>query len=81
MNENPEMVATLFKYAVIVLGLLLLVFVIAVLTPWLAKQFDKLRKNPERVDKKGSYDFQKDELTGLFQADENNTIKKEDDNE
>jgi hypothetical protein len=47
---NMSLAKSLFKFSLIVIGILLLVYLIAVLTPWLAKQIDKRRPNPERVD-------------------------------
>ena len=53
------------KFALIALGLLLIVYVLAVITPWLARIIDKKMANPERV-KKGPYDFEKDDLNSIY---------------
>ena len=37
------------KYALYMLGLLLLVYLIAVITPWLARKIDNRKPKPERV--------------------------------
>ncbi len=59
------------KYALYMLGLLLLVYLIAVITPWLARKIDNRKPKPERV-KKGLYEFEKDELKSVFEAQSNN---------
>ena len=51
------------------LGLLMVVFIVAVLTPKLAKFVDKKIINPARV-KKGIYDFDKDELRSVYDPQE-----------
>lgn len=57
------------KYGLIVLGLLMLVFLTAVATPYMARFIDKLRSKPERVGKKGAYDFDKDGLKSVYGID------------
>lgn len=44
------LVKLLLKFSLIMIGILLLVFILALITPQLAKQIDKRRPKPERVD-------------------------------
>ncbi len=48
---NSTMILTLIKYALFVIVILLLVFIIAVITPKLASLIDKRRKNPTLSEK------------------------------
>ena len=62
--------------------LLLIVYFLAVSTPWLAKKIDKILKKPERVaddNKKGAYDFKKDDIASPFGAQINNENNNGDD--
>lgn len=79
MNINFDTLWMMLKFAGLMLGLLMLVFVIAAVTPKLAKLIDKYRKpSPERVEDgvRGIYDPQieskPDEGTAI-----NNDIKTE----
>ncbi len=80
---NTELVMTLVKFAVITVGLLLIVFIIALLTPKIANKIDKSKNNPARVSsdkkaKKGAYDFDDDELKSIYQINEKNDEKEDD---
>lgn len=57
------------KFAIFMIGILLVVFLTALITPWLAKKIDSKRGNPERVKKKGAFDFEKDDLKSIYQMD------------
>ena len=61
-----SMFKTIGKYALIVLGILLLVYLLAELTPHIARFIDNKILKPERVSKKGIYDFEKDELKSIY---------------
>ena len=54
------------KFALLMIGILLMVYLVAVVTPWLAKKIDSKRNNPARVDKKSMYSFEKDELKSIY---------------
>ncbi len=60
------------KFAIIMLGLLMLVFFLAVITPKLAKLIDSRKQSPERVGKKSAYDLDKTGVRSIYdpQADE-----------
>ncbi len=62
---------TIGKYGLIVLGLLMLVYFLAVLTPHIARFIDNKILKPERVSKKGIYDFEKDELKSIYDVQKN----------
>ncbi len=62
------------KFALMMLGLLLIVYIVAVVTPYLAKKIDNARNKPARVNDK--YSFEKDELKDIYSTDN----KKDDDN-
>ena len=47
---NVGLAKLILKFTLIIIGILLLVYLLAVLTPQLAKQIDKRRPKPERVD-------------------------------
>lgn len=66
------------KYAVIVLCLLLIVYGLAKMTPWLAAKIDNRRKNPERVKKDGFYDFEKDDVKSVYDPQTEDIKKNED---
>lgn len=68
-NENADFLTVILKFGLIVMLIMAIVFVLAVLTPWMAKQVDKMiarmkkKENPaqEEVDPrcaqvKGIYD-------------------------
>ncbi len=58
------------QFGLLMLGLLVLVYVIAVLTPKIAKKVDALRKSPERVDKdvnSDPYYFKEDGLKSIYE--------------
>ncbi|MFA5658075.1 MAG: hypothetical protein WC900_02195 [Oscillospiraceae bacterium] len=61
-----ESLKLMSKYALVMLGLLLLVYFLAVLTPKLAKLIDRLRKNPARVEKKSVYDLDKSGVKSIY---------------
>lgn len=72
MNINTESLGILLKYAGLMLLILLLIFVIAVLTPKLSKIVEKFlpqKSNPERVEEETKTD-----VSGIYdpQTDENN---------
>lgn len=41
-NENVDFLTVILKYGLIVMLIMVIIFVLAVLTPWMAKQVDKL---------------------------------------
>ncbi len=55
-NENADFLTVILKYGVILLLIMAIVFVLAVLTPWMAKQVDKViarvkkTKNPAQAE-------------------------------
>ena len=68
---NIDTLKTMGKFAFLMVGFLLIIYFIAVLTPLAAKKIDSMRNNPERVKskaKKGLYDFDRDELNGVYDA-------------
>ncbi len=68
---NIDTLKTMGKFAFLMVGFLLIIYLIAVLTPLAAKKIDSIRNNPERVknkERKGLYDFDKDELRGIYDA-------------
>ncbi len=67
LDINFDTVKVLGKFSLIALGLLFVVFLVAVITPWLARKIDGIRNNPERV-KKSNYDFDKDEVKSIYEA-------------
>ena len=66
LSINWKELKTMGKFALLMIGILFLVYLIAVMTPWLARKIDSNRANPERV-KKGSYNFEKDELKSVYE--------------
>ncbi len=70
MAVNKQALIITVKFALIVIGLLMLVYVIALITPWLARKIDNLKASPARV-KKGFYDFDKDELRSVYDPQQN----------
>ena len=62
---NWEALKLMGKLGLFVVGFLLAVYLLAVITPWLARIIDKNMANPERV-KKGPYDFEKDDLKSIY---------------
>lgn len=84
---NQGLVFILLKFAGLSLLVLLAVFVVAVITPKLARFIDNMR-NPERVkakekDKKkkcGPYDFDEDEINGIYDMKKTKKDKEEDNN-
>ncbi len=75
MNVNYESLFMMLKFAGAMLGILLVVFILALLTPVLAKKVDKLFKKDDLNAKKGN-DFP--DVKGIYDAqlsgenDENN---------
>ncbi len=67
---DTSAVRVMGRFGLMMLGLLLVVFIVAVLTPKLAKFVDKKIINPARV-KKGIYDFDKDKLRSVYDPQEN----------
>ena len=57
------------KFGLMMLGLLMIVFIVAVLTPKMAKFVDKKIANPARV-KNGLYDFEKDKIRSVYDPQE-----------
>lgn len=72
MNINFDTLKITGKFALLMIGILIAVYLIAVVTPWLAKKIDSKRENPARVDKKSAYSFEKDELKSIYQVDIDN---------
>ena len=66
---DTNAVKVMGRFGLMMLGLLMVVFIVAVLTPKLAKFVDKKIINPARV-KKGIYDFDKDELRSVYDPQE-----------
>lgn len=69
MNINYESLFMMLKFAAAMLGLLLVIYLLARLTPWAAKKIDKLfskKPNPERVETKISDEFP--DVKGLYDA-------------
>ena len=60
-----ESLAFFGKYAVYMLVLLLIVFLITLITPKIAKKIDSYRNNPARV-KKSAYDLDKGEVRSIY---------------
>lgn len=69
MNINYDTLKLMGKFALFMIGILLMVYLVALITPWLAKKIDAKRGNPERVDKNSRYSFQKDELKSIYEMD------------
>ncbi len=67
---DTSAVRVMGRFGLMMLGLLMVVFIVAVLTPKLAKFVDKKIINPARV-KKGIYDFDKDKLRSVYDPQEN----------
>jgi len=71
LDINFDTLKLMGKYALIMVGLLLLIFVLAVITPWIAKRIDSIFKKPGRVKndtKNGAYNFTEDEINSPFGA-------------
>ncbi len=66
---DTNAVKVMGRFGLMMLGLLMVVFIVAVLTPKLAKFVDKKIINPARV-KKGIYDFDKDEVRSVYDPQE-----------
>jgi len=82
MGINYESLKVMGKFALFMVLLLLIVYFLAVSTPWLAKKIDKILKKPERVaddNKNGAYDFEKDDIASPFGAQINNENNNGDD--
>ena len=62
---DTSSVKVMGRFGLMMLGLFMVVFIVAVLTPKLAKFVDKKIIEPARV-KKGIYDFDKDEVRSVY---------------
>ncbi len=55
-NENADFLTVILKYGVILMLIMAIIFVLAVLTPWMAKQVDKViarvkkKENPAQAE-------------------------------
>lgn len=75
---NKESLVLMLKYTGVLMTILMLVFVITLLTPWMAKKIDKIRYKPERVkddtenneikNVETEYDAESFEVIGLYDA-------------
>ena len=66
---DTEMIKIMGKFGLLMFGLLMIVFVVAILTPKIAKAVDKKIVEPARV-KKGLYDFDIDEVKSVYDPQE-----------
>ena len=68
---NAESVEIMTKFAILALGFLLLIFLIAVLTPKAAAVIDKLMKkapSPERVEDDNNNNNEQPQVRGIYDA-------------
>ncbi len=50
-NENAEFLTVILKYGLIVMLIMAIIFALAVLTPWMAKQVDKILASMKKKEK------------------------------
>lgn len=77
LKINMDTLKIMGKFTLLMLGILLIVFLVAVATPYIARKIEGARNNPARV-KNDPYKFEKDNVKSIY--DINNNENKEDEN-
>ena len=78
MNINYDTLKIMGKFALYMVGILLLVYFVAAMTPWLAKKIDSKGNRPARVKKDNMYSFEKDGLRSIYEIDNDDDNKNDD---
>lgn len=73
LNMNYDTLRLMGKLALGMVAILLIVYLVAVATPWLAKKVDAKRNKPARVNDK--YNFEKDNLKDIYSVNNNDEAK------